>query len=192
MFGPDMTLVLSGAGILSLDGKCKSFNKKANGFNREGIAITILKPLNAALRDGDTIRAIIPASASNQDDRTPGLSLPSSEAQAELIRTAYGQAGVDMSETGYVEAHGTGTAAGDPLEMAGIMMTIGSQRTSKLFVGIVKSNIGHLEGAAGIAGVIKAALIVERGLIPPNLWFDKLNPNIHLNEHVDVCMGCDF
>jgi acyl transferase domain-containing protein len=182
-----MTLLLSGAQILSPDGKCQSFDHKANGYSRgEGIAVTILKPLDSALRDNDTIRAIIPATASNQDGRTPGLSSPSVMAQEELIRTAYRQGGLDMSCTGYVEAHGTGTPVGDPIEMAAIVKTIGSKRTSKVFVGSVKTNIGHLEGAAGIAGIIKAALVVERGLIPPNLWFEKLNPRILLNKNVEV------
>ncbi|KAF7195680.1 Highly reducing polyketide synthase alt5, partial [Pseudocercospora fuligena] len=143
-------------------------------------------PLDAALRDGNTIRAVVLASAANEDGRTPGISLPNSEAQQELIRTAYQQAGVDPTSTGYVEAHGTGTQAGDPLEARAITETIGKNRTKDLYVGSVKTNIGHLEGAAGVAGVIKAALIVERGIIPQNLWFEKLNPSIELPEHVKI------
>jgi acyl transferase domain-containing protein len=98
--------------------------------------------------------------------------LPNSEAQQDLIRKAYQIAGVDPAETAYVEAHGTGTQAGDPLEARAIVRTIGAveNRTSNLYVGSVKTNIGHLEGAAGVAGIIKAALTVERGVIPPNLW----------------------
>lgn len=96
--------------------------------------------------------------------------MPNSEAQQALIRTAYRQAGVDPSETGYVEAHGTGTQAGDPLEAKAILGTIGQNRIEDLYVGSVKTNIGHLEGAAGVAGVIKAALVVERGIVPQNLW----------------------
>lgn len=112
------------------------------------------------------------ATAANEDGHTPGISLPNSEAQQELIRRAYQMAGVDPAETGYVEAHGTGTQAGDPLEARAILNTVGSVegRRSDLYVGSVKTNIGHLEGAAGVAGIIKAALIVERGMIPPNLW----------------------
>lgn len=110
MFGPDMTVSLTGAHILSPDGKCHAFDHRAGGFSRgEGIGITILKPLDLALRDGDTIRAIIPATASNQNGRTAGMGLPSSEAQMELIKTVYKLAGANMSDTGYVEAHGTGT-----------------------------------------------------------------------------------
>lgn len=171
MFGPDMSILLGAAKILSPDGKCQMWDAKANGFSRgEGIGITVLKPLDAALRDGDTVRAVVLASATNEDGRTPGISLPSSAAQRELIRTAYAQAGVDPAETGYVEAHGTGTQADDPLEASAILETVGKDRTSDLYVGSVKTNIGHLEGASGVAGIIKAALVVEGGLIPQNLW----------------------
>jgi acyl transferase domain-containing protein len=112
------------------------------------------------------------ATAANEDGHTPGISLPNSEAQQELIRKAYQMAGVDPAETAYVEAHGTGTQAGDPLEARAILNTVGSieGRKSDLYVGSVKTNIGHLEGAAGVAGIIKAALTVERGMILPNLW----------------------
>lgn len=109
MFGPEMTILLGAAKILSPDGKSQMWDEKANGFSRgEGVGITILKPLDDAIRDRDTIRAVVLASACNSDGRTPGISLPSSEAQEKLIRTAYAQAGVDPTETGYVEAHGTG------------------------------------------------------------------------------------
>ncbi|KAF1940979.1 hypothetical protein EJ02DRAFT_512715 [Clathrospora elynae] len=174
MFGPDMSILLGAAKILSADGKSKMWDANANGFARgEGFGVTILKPLDAALRDGDTIRAVVLATAANEDGRTPGISLPNSEAQQELIRGAYQMAGVDPAETAYVEAHGTGTQAVEG-------------RKSDLYVGSVKTNIGHLEGAAGVAGVIKAALTVERGLIPQNLWFEKLNPEIDLPENVKI------
>ncbi|KAF6826616.1 polyketide synthase [Colletotrichum plurivorum] len=189
MFGPDMSILLGAAKILSPEGKSKMWDANANGFARgEGFGVTILKPLDAALRDGDTVRAVVLASAANEDGRTPGISLPNSEAQQALIRTAYRTAGVDPAETGYVEAHGTGTQAGDPLEARAILKTIGDQpgRKSELYVGSVKTNIGHLEGAAGVAGVIKAALAVERGLIPQNLWFEELNPQIELPEKVKI------
>ncbi|KAI4710994.1 Type I Iterative PKS [Alternaria sp. Ai002NY15] len=189
MFGPDMSILLGAAKILSPEGKSKMWDADANGFARgEGFGVTILKPLDAAIRDGDNIRAVVLATAANEDGRTPGISLPNSEAQQELIRTAYRQAGVDPAETGYVEAHGTGTQAGDPLEARAILKTIGSveNRLSDLYVGSVKTNIGHLEGAAGVAGIIKAALTVERGMILPNLWFEKLNPDIDLPENVKI------
>jgi acyl transferase domain-containing protein/NADPH:quinone reductase-like Zn-dependent oxidoreductase/SAM-dependent methyltransferase len=187
MFGPDMAILLGAAKILSPEGKSKMWDASASGFSRgEGFGVLILKSLDAAIRDGDTIRSVVLASAVNEDGRTPGISLPSSEAQQTLIRTAYRQAGVDPIDTGYVEAHGTGTQAGDPLEARAILATIGQNRSSKLFVGSVKTNIGHLEGAAGVAGVIKAALVVERGIIPPNLWFEKLNPQIELPDNVRI------
>lgn len=107
-----MSVLLGAAKILSPDGKCQMWDEKANGFSRgEGIGMTVLKPLSAALRDGDSIRAVVLSSALNQDGRTPGISLPNSDAQHELIRRAYQQAGVDPAETGYVEAHGTGVSA---------------------------------------------------------------------------------
>ncbi|GKT87228.1 polyketide synthase [Colletotrichum tofieldiae] len=184
-----MSILLGAAKILSPEGKSKMWDANANGFARgEGFGVTILKPLDAAIRDGDTVRAVVLASAANEDGRTPGISLPNSEAQQALIRTAYRNAGVDPAETGYVEAHGTGTQAGDPLEARAILKTIGDQpgRKSDLYVGSVKTNIGHLEGAAGVAGIIKAALAVERGLIPQNLWFEELNPQIDLLENVKI------
>lgn len=182
-----MSILLGAAKILSPDGKSKMWDANANGFSRgEGFGVVILKSLDAAIRDGDTIRSVVLSSAANEDGRTPGISLPSSEAQQALIRKAYRQAGVDPTDTGYVEAHGTGTQAGDPLEAKAILATIGRDRTSELFVGSVKTNIGHLEGAAGVAGVIKAALVVERGLVPPNLWFEKLNPQIELPPNVTI------
>ncbi|KAF5554613.1 polyketide synthase [Fusarium mexicanum] len=189
MFGPDMSILLGAAKILSPEGKSKMWDANANGFARgEGFGVTILKSLTAALRDGDTIRAVVLSSAANEDGRTPGISLPNSEAQQELIRRAYMSSGVDPSDTGYVEAHGTGTQAGDPLEARAIVKTIGDQPTRKsdLYVGSVKTNIGHLGGAAGVAGVIKAALVVERGMIPQNLWFENLNPHIELPSNVKI------
>ncbi|KAL6167888.1 Highly reducing polyketide synthase alt5 [Exserohilum turcicum] len=194
MFGPDMSILLGAAKILFSDGKSKMWDADANGFARgEGFGVTILKPLDAALRDGDTIRAVVLATATNEDGRTPGISLPNSEAQQELIRRAYEMAGVDAAETSYVEAHGTGTQAGSDAKVTlwkhkPFFKTIGSikGRKSDLYVGSAKTNIGHLEGAAGVAGVIKAALAVERGLIPQNLWFEKLNPEITLPENVKI------
>lgn len=187
MFGPDMSILLGAAKILSPDGKSKMWDASANGFARgEGFGVVILKALDAALRDGDTIRSVVLASAANEDGRTPGISLPSSDAQQGLVRAAYQQAGVAPAETGYVEAHGTGTQAGDPLEARAILATIGSDRETELYVGSVKTNIGHLEGAAGVAGVIKASLVVERGVIPPNLWFETLNPAIELPPNVRI------
>ncbi len=173
ILGPDVSLLYGAARVLSPEGKCKMWDAEANGFGRgEGLGVVVLKALEDALRDGDTIRGVILSSVAQEDGRTPGIMLPSSEAQRDMIRTAYELAGVDPAETGYVEAHGTGTQAGDPLEARALIQTIGQvpNRTTKLYVGTAKTNIGHLEGAAGVFGLIKATLATERGLIPRNLW----------------------
>ena len=172
LLGPNATTLLSAAKILSPDGKCHTFDHKANGFGRgEGIAVMIVKSLNAAIRDGDTIRAVVLGTAANHDGRTLAISHPSSKSQASLIRTAYERAGISPTSTGYFEAHGTGTEAGDVEEMNAASEVFGPGRDSDIFVGSVKTNVGHLEGASALAGVIKATLVVERGLIPQNLWY---------------------
>ncbi|KFZ15400.1 hypothetical protein V502_05628, partial [Pseudogymnoascus sp. VKM F-4520 (FW-2644)] len=183
LINPEIHVGMSNMHFLSPDSTCFTFDERANGYARgEGMAALILKPLDAALRDGDTIRAVIRGTASNQDGKTAGMTLPSKDAQAELIQTAYEQAGCDPAATGYFEAHGTGTAAGDPIEASAIGATLGKFRgpgeEGKLFVGSVKTNIGHLEGASGLAGLIKAVLSLERGVVLPNLWFEKGNPAI--------------
>lgn len=183
ILSPDMAIGLSNLHFLSPDSTCFTFDERANGYARgEGMAALILKPLNDALRDGDTIRAVIRGTAVNSDGKTPGITLPSKDAQISLIQTAYEQSGCDPAETGYFEAHGTGTAAGDPLETGAVGATLGLHRKEgeegKLYIGSVKTNIGHLEGASGLAGLIKAVLSVEKGVIAPNLWFEKGNPAI--------------
>ncbi|KFY82216.1 hypothetical protein V498_08637, partial [Pseudogymnoascus sp. VKM F-4517 (FW-2822)] len=183
LINPEVHVGMSNMHFLSPDSTCFTFDERANGYARgEGMAALILKPLDAALRDGDTIRAVIRGTASNQDGKTAGMTLPSKEAQAELIQTAYEAAGCDPAATGYFEAHGTGTAAGDPIEASAIGATLGKFRgpgeEGKLFVGSVKTNIGHLEGASGLAGLIKAVLSLERGVVLPNLWFENGNPAI--------------
>lgn len=141
-------------GFLSPDGRCFSFDHKANGYGRgEGVGTIIVKRLSDALKDGDTIRAVIRGTGVNQDGRTAGISLPSSQAQESLMRSVYAEAGLTLNETHMVEAHGTGTAAGDPLEASAIARTFSSRRKDiPLYVGAIKSSIGHLEGGAGIAG----------------------------------------
>ncbi|KAF5978633.1 polyketide synthase [Fusarium coicis] len=181
MFGPDISILLSAAKILSPDGKSKMWDAKANGFARgEGFGVTILKSLATALRDGDTVRAVVLSSATNKDRQTPRISLPNSKAQQELIRRAYMSAGVDPAETGYVKAHGTSTQASGPLEAHAIIKTIRGQpaRRSNLYISSVKTNIRHLEGTAGIAGVIKATLALYR--------FKNLNPQIKLPSNVKI------
>lgn len=139
----------------------------------------IIKPLYAALRDGNRVRAVIRASGSNQDGRTPGITVPSVAAQAQLIRNVYKSADLDPSQTGYVEAHGTGTQVGDPLEVQAIVSALADQpRDTPLYVGSVKSVVGHLEGGAGLAGLISATLAVESKTVPPVAGLKTLNPRI--------------
>lgn len=144
----------------------------------------IIKPLKEALRCNDTIRAVIRNTGCNQDDRTPGITQPSSQVQARLIRQTYANAGLDLSTTRYFESHGTGTAIGDAMEAQAIHSVFGDVRplNCPLYVGAVKSNIGHLVGASGIAGLIKTILVLEKGIIPPNIWFEKPNPRIRTIE----------
>lgn len=141
-------------GFLSQEGKCFSFDHRADGYARgEGVGTVIVKRLSDAIRDGNTIRAVIRGCGVNQDGRTPGISLPSSAAQESLIRSVYETAGLDFQNTMMVEAHGTGTAAGDPIEARAIARAFSSRKTDiPLFIGAIKSGIGHLEGGAGIAG----------------------------------------
>ncbi|ODA83334.1 hypothetical protein RJ55_01847 [Drechmeria coniospora] len=178
---PNTIMPMTALNFLSPDGKCFTFDSRANGYGRgEGIGVVVMKRLADALRDKDTIRAIIRGSAVNQDGRTPGITLPSKEAQVSNIRSVYTSAGLDYSQTAYVECHGTGTQAGDWRELKAISETLGSGHltVNPIVVGSVKPNIGHLEGAAGIAGMIKAVLVLEHGKIPPNINFEKGNPDI--------------
>ncbi|KAK1749579.1 beta-ketoacyl synthase domain-containing protein [Echria macrotheca] len=186
MLGPEAFMHLANQGFLSSDGICKTFDATGDGYGRgEGCGVVILKRLDDALHDGNPIRAIIRGSGCNQDGFTQGISLPSADAQASLIRDVYARAGLSMGETQYVECHGTGTKAGDPIELRAIGETIGQAVATRkgrcLIVGSVKPNIGHLEAGSGVAGVIKGVLALERGLLPPNLYFRKPNPSIHLD-----------
>ncbi|CZR54997.1 related to polyketide synthase [Phialocephala subalpina] len=181
---PATMLPMTALNFLSPDGKCFAFDERANGYGRgEGIGAVVLKPLEAALRDHDTIRAVIRGSGVNQDGKTPGITMPSKEAQALNIRAVYKAAGLGYDSTAYFEAHGTGTQAGDPTELGAISETFAETRNPKdpIYVGSVKTNIGHLEGCAGIAGLIKSVLMLERGSIPANLYFENVNPKIDLD-----------
>lgn len=183
--------------FLSPDSKCYSFDHRANGYARgEGLGAVIIKRLSSAIRDGDTIRAVVRGTGVNQDGRTPGITLPSQEAQRSLIRETYAKAGLELGQTRYFEAHGTGTAAGDPLEAGAIAATFAEARTKDdgepLIVGAIKSNIGHLEGSSGLAGLIKTILVLETGNIPPNIWMEKVNPKIPAKQwklKVRVCLA---
>jgi acyl transferase domain-containing protein/acyl carrier protein len=178
---PGHFLAFCAASMLSPDGRCKAFDASANGFVRsEGAGIVVLKPLAKALADGDPVYALIVGSAVNQDGRTAGISAPSQSAQEALLRVACQQAGLAPRSIQYIEAHGTGTAVGDPIEARALGTVLSSDRPTgqSCLIGSVKTNIGHLEAAAGIAGVIKVALALQYRMIPPNLHF--LNPNPHI------------
>ncbi|KAH8897429.1 hypothetical protein GQ53DRAFT_791898 [Thozetella sp. PMI_491] len=181
LLSPELTTLLANMGFLSPDSRCFSFDARGNGFARgEGVVALVVKPLSDALRNGDVIRAVVRATAANQDGRTPGLTQPSAEAQESLIRHVYAKAGLGFGQTRYFEAHGTGTAIGDPIEMKAIGRVFRSSRSPKdpLYVGSVKANIGHLEPASGLAGIVKCIIVLEKGIIPPNALFEKLNPDI--------------
>ncbi|KAF7881904.1 uncharacterized protein EAF02_006592 [Botrytis sinoallii] len=166
---PDMAMSLNNQNFLSPDGRCWSFDEKANGYGRgEGFGVLIVKRLSDALENNDTIRAVIRATGTNQDGRTPGIVQPSRSSQEQLIRDVYKKARLDMSQTRYVEAHGTGTPVGDPIEAGAIAHAFSHARSvdSPLYIGTIKSNIGHLEGTSGIAGLIKSIIMLEHRMIP--------------------------
>ncbi|KAF2207327.1 hypothetical protein CERZMDRAFT_107796 [Cercospora zeae-maydis SCOH1-5] len=175
---------MSHQGFLSPDGRCFSFDHRANGFARgEGVGTVILKKLSAAIRDGDTIRAVVRGTGVNQDGKTPGITLPSSEAQSTLIKEVYASAGLGFDRTMLVEAHGTGTKQGDAIEARGVAQAFaGRSKDKPLYIGSVKASIGHLEGAAGVAGIIKSILVLESGIIPAQVNFEKPNPKIRWND----------
>ncbi|CAG8902537.1 unnamed protein product [Penicillium egyptiacum] len=184
MSSMEMNMQLSNLQMISPDGKSQTFDEKANGYGRgEGICFVVIKSLDKALRDSDVIRAVILNTGSNQDGHTPGLTLPSRNMQKCLIRKVYEEAGLRMEETGYFEAHAR-TAAGDSTETRALGETIGKSRSAgePLWIGSIKSNIGHLEGGSGLAALIKTVYVLEQGVIPPQIWFDKLNPRISLEE----------
>ncbi|KAI2631585.1 hypothetical protein GGS21DRAFT_150278 [Xylaria nigripes] len=185
ILAPHTSNHLSTLSFLSKDGKSQSFDHKANGYSRgEGVSFVVVKSLAEALRDGDCIRAVIRGTSVTHDGRTPGINLPSADSQEDLIRSAYENANLKPDDTAYFEAHGPGTPAGDPLETEAISRVFSRYHSpqSPLYVGSVKSNIGHLEAAAGIAGLTKAIFALEKGQIPPNIWFEKANPKILLKQ----------
>ncbi|MFJ2816608.1 SDR family NAD(P)-dependent oxidoreductase [Streptomyces sp. NPDC087294] len=181
----ESTDTVSAFGGLSPDGRCYTFDARANGFVRgEGGGVVILKPLAAALADGDTVYGVVRGSAVNNDGSGEGLTVPSRHAQAAVLERAYQRAGVDPADVGYVELHGTGTKVGDPVEAAALGAVLGVNRpdTAPLPVGSVKTNIGHLEGAAGIAGLLKVVLALRHRQLPPSLNFTRPNPAIRLEQ----------
>lgn len=182
---PTMTIAESKGGFLAPDGRCKTFDAEANGYARgEGAGVVIIKPLAHAQADGDPIYAVIRGTAVTQDGRTNGITVPNQLAQETAMRLACQRAGVLPKDIQYVEAHGTGTPVGDPIEAKaiGTVLSNGRPAHERCIVGSVKTNIGHLEAAAGVAGLIKTALILKHRQIPPNLHFHNPNPNIPFDE----------
>ncbi len=185
IIGPGPYLSFSRMGMLSPDGRCKAFDARANGFVRgEGAGIVVLKTLASALADGDRVYAVILGTAVNQDGRTGGITVPNPEAQEALIREACRRAGVTPRELRYMEAHGTGTPVGDPIEAHALGAALGEGRRADApcLVGSVKTNIGHLEAGAGVAGLIKTALALKHRLVPPSLHFQTPNPHIDFSR----------
>ena len=179
LLAPYPFIGFSRASMLSRRGRCFAFDERADGYVRgEGGAVIFLKPLADAVAAKDRIHAVIRASGVNSDGRTIGLSLPSQSAQAALLRAVYETAGIAPDDLAFFEMHGTGTAAGDPIEAAAVGHSLGQSRSLPLPIGSVKTNIGHLEPASGMAGLLKAALALDREIIPPTIHCEKPNPKI--------------
>lgn len=171
--------------MLNDAGRSYPFDARGSGYGRgEGVAVVVLKRLDDALQAGDHVRAIIRNTAINQDGKTNGITLPSQQAQESLQKSIYHSAGLDPRNISYVEAHGTGTAAGDLAELQSIANVFcGKDRLlNSLYVGSIKSNIGHLEGCSGLAGLIKTVLILEKGFIPPNVDFQTPKRGLKLKD----------
>ena len=185
ILSPESNIALSKAHMMARDGRCKTFDDAADGYVRsEGCGIIVLKKLAHALADGDRVLAVIRGSAVNHDGHSGGLTAPNGPAQAAVIRSALAAAQVNAAEIGYVEAHGTGTSLGDPIEvetLASVMAGDGS-RNHPLAIGSVKTNMGHLEGASGIAGLMKVVLALEHQAIPPSLHLNKKNSHIQWDK----------
>ncbi len=182
---PEVHISFSRARMISGDGRCKTFDERADGFVRsEGCGVIVLKRLSNAITDGDNILAVIRGSAVNQDGRSSGLTAPNGLAQEAVIRSALSNAQMDPSLVSYVEAHGTGTSLGDPIEVQALGSVLGDNRNAaeRLKIGSVKTNLGHLEAAAGMAGLMKAVLILQHKQIPPHLHLEKFNPYIAWDE----------
>lgn len=178
---PDWYVGFSRLGMLSPQGRCRAFDARGDGFVRsEGAGMIVLKPLSQALADGDRIYALIRGTAVNQDGRTNGMTVPSQAAQEALVRQACANASINPADICFIEAHGTGTPVGDPIEARalGNVLSVGRPADRPCLLGSVKSNIGHLEAGAGIAGLIKATLAVHHRCLPGNLHFEQPNPDI--------------
>ncbi|MGW1602591.1 type I polyketide synthase, partial [Streptomyces eurythermus] len=188
----ESTTAMDRMGALSPDGQCHTFDARANGYVRgEGGAALVLKPLDKAIEDGDRVHCVIKGGAVNNDGGGDSLTTPHRQAQEAMLREAYARTGTRPEDVRYVELHGTGTRAGDPVEAAALGAVLGTVRAeaglAPLAVGSVKTNVGHLEGAAGIVGLLKAALCVREGMLPPSLNYRTPHPDIPLEQlHLDV------
>ncbi|MEU7260676.1 hybrid non-ribosomal peptide synthetase/type I polyketide synthase [Streptomyces rimosus] len=184
LLSPEWSVVTSRARMLAPDGRCKTFDASADGYVRsEGCGVVILKRLSDARRNGDRVLAVLRGSAVNQDGRSSGITVPNAAAQSEVIRRALASASVSPSEVNYVETHGTGTPLGDPIELRALAAALGDRDDADpVLVGSVKTNIGHLEPAAGIAGLIKVVLSLQNDEIPPHLHLEEVNPEIGIDE----------
>ncbi|MEO1669330.1 MAG: alpha/beta fold hydrolase [Cyanobacteria bacterium J06631_2] len=182
MLSPELTQTFELAGMMAADGRCKTFDGSADGYVRgEGCGVVILKRLEDAKRDGDRILAVIKGSALNQDGRSNGLTAPNGLAQQRVMTQALANAGISAQDISYIESHGTGTSLGDPIEVNSLKAVLGKGE-QPCYLGSLKTNIGHLEAAAGIAGLIKTVLCMQHEAIPPNLHFQQLNPLIDLAD----------
>lgn len=182
---PETQITMAKGRFLSPRGRCHAFSDQADGYVRsEGAVVLVLKPLSAARRDGNPVHAVVLGSAVNQDGQTHGITVPNGDAQVAVMREAYLRAGVDPQRVVYVEAHGTGTPVGDPVEARAIGTVVGAGRGvgERCRMGSVKTNLGHLEAAAGVTGVLKAVLTLKHGLVPPHLHLERVNPEIPLEQ----------
>lgn len=185
LLAPWSSVAMSKFGAMSPDGRCKAFDARANGYVRgEGAGLVVLKPLRRALADGDHIYCVVLGSAVNNDGFSNGLTAPNPLAQQEVLRNAYARAGVSPRDVDYVETHGPGTLLGDPIEAQALGAVLGHGRPADqpLRIGSVKTVLGHTEAAAGIAGLVKVALAMKHGLVPPSLHFTNPNPHIDFDD----------
>ncbi|WP_225830135.1 type I polyketide synthase [Streptomyces sp. NK08204] len=185
VLSPALAINFSKAGVMSGDGRCKPFDASADGYVRsEGAGVVVLKPLSRALADGDRVYAVIRGGAVNSDGASNGLMAPNPQAQEAVLRAAYARAGVRPADVRYVEAHGTGTILGDPIEAKALGAVLGEGRDPHrpCLIGSVKSNVGHMESAAGIGGLIKTALVLHHRAVPATVHYREPNPHIPFDE----------
>ncbi|MBN9231071.1 MAG: AMP-binding protein [Legionella sp.] len=187
ILSPYLFINFSKAGMLAADGRCKTFDAAANGYVRgEGCGIVVLKRLSDAINDNNVVHAVIKSSAYNQDGASSGLTVPNGRAQKKLLQQVLNKSGLSPADVGYIECHGTGTSLGDPIEVNTIVDIYEGLRAEPLRLGSVKTNIGHLEAAAGVAGVIKTILTLKHQFIPATLNFKDLNPRITLKGQIEI------